>query len=63
MFIGKYKDYCVAHLAVIDDTMKFLTSLVNAVSVGAVDDEDEPLSSCVIVPPEGTDFVLATDVL
>ncbi len=36
---------------------------VDAIPVGAVDDEDQTLSSCVIVAPKRTDLVLATDVL
>ena len=51
------------HLPIIDDPVELLSSLVYPVPVRAVHDEYEPLSAGVIVTPERSDLVLASNIL
>jgi hypothetical protein len=43
--------------------MQLLSGLVDPVSVGAVDDEDQALSAGVVVAPERSDLVLTSHIL
>ena len=42
--------------------MQLLLRLIYALPVLAVDDEDETLSACVVMPPQWSDLVLTTDI-
>ena len=63
MLVGEYQDDAIPHLPVVDDPVELLPGLVDPVAVGAVHDEDETLRPGVVMPPEGSDFILASDVL
>ncbi len=63
LFVRKDKDNCVLHLAVVDDFVQLAARLVNALAVGTVNNKDEALRACVIVPPQRPDLVLPTDIL
>lgn len=62
LLVGKDKQQTLLHLAVGQYPVELLLGLVDAFPVLAVDDEDEPLGAGVVMPPEGADLVLATDV-
>ena len=63
LFVGEDEDDGVAHLSVVDDSVQFLSRFFDPIAIRAVDDEDEALRSCVVMPPQWTDLVLATNVL
>ncbi len=63
LFVGKDKNDCVLHLAVVDDFVQLAARLVDALAIGTVNNEDEALRACVIVPPQRPDLVLTTDIL
>lgn len=42
--------------------MQFLLCFIDSLSVLAVDDENKPLSACVIMSPQRSDLVLASDI-
>lgn len=52
MLAGKYENDGFAHLFDVDDAMQLLSCLVNSVAVSAVDLEDDPLSSRVMMPQQ-----------
>jgi len=62
LFVGKDKEKGVTQLILVEHALKFLTCLDNTVPVVGVDDEDNALGVLEIMPPQGSDLVLATDV-
>mmetsp|Transcript_49447 Transcript_49447/g.91223 ORF Transcript_49447/g.91223 Transcript_49447/m.91223 type:complete len:228 (-) Transcript_49447:128-811(-) len=62
LLVGEDKHNCIAHLILIQHLGELLTSILNSVAVIAVDDEDEAIGACVVVPPEWSDLVLATHI-
>ena len=63
LFVSKDKDDSIPHLAVINDPMKLLPGLINTISISTVHHKYQALGACVIMSPQGTDFVLATYIL
>ena len=63
MLVCENEDDGVPHFSVVDDPMQLLSGLVDPVSVGAVDDEDQALSAGVVVAPERSDLVLTSHIL
>ena len=63
LLVCKYQNDGFSHLPVIDDPVELLPGLVYPVPVRAVHDEDQPLGPSVVMPPQGTDFVLTTNIL
>lgn len=63
LLVGKHQEEAVAHLAVVQDLVQLFARLVDPGAVLRVDDKDEALGAGVVVPPEGSDLVLAADVL
>lgn len=59
LLVGEDEDDGVPHLPVVDDAVQLLAGLVDAVAIGAVHHEDQPLRARVVVPPERADLVLA----
>lgn len=62
LLVGEDEDDGVPHLPVVNDAVELLAGLVDAVAIGAVHHKDQPLRARVVVPPEGTDLVLAPDI-
>jgi hypothetical protein len=46
LLVGKYQEQAVLHLAIVDDTMKFLLGLLDARAVRRVNNEDQTLGAC-----------------
>ncbi len=63
LFVGEDEDDRFSHLAIVDYPVQFLTPLVYPVPVGCIDDENQRLGTRVVVPPQGSDLVLPTDIL
>lgn len=63
LLVGKHQEEAVAHLSVVQDLVQLFARLVDPGAVLRVDDKDETLRAGVVVPPEGSDLVLAADVL
>lgn len=62
LLVGKHEEQAILHLAVVDDAMQLLAGLLDARAVRRVNDEDEALGAAKVVPPEGANLVLASDV-
>lgn len=63
LLVGKHEEEAVSHLAVVQDFVQLFARLVDPGAVRRVDDKDEALGPGVVVAPEGSDLVLAADVL
>ena len=63
LLVGEYKYDGFPHLPVIDDPVELLPGLVYPVPVRTVHHEDEALGACVVMPPQGADFVLTSNIL
>ncbi len=62
LLVGEDQDDCVAHLAVVNNAMQLLSSLVDPVAIRTVHYEDQALGAGVIVPPKRTDLILTAHV-
>ena len=62
LLVGENEEQAVLHFTVAQYALELVLGLVDALAVLGVDDEDKALSAGIVVPPEGTDLVLATDV-
>lgn len=63
LLVGKHQEEAISHLSVVQDLVQLFARLVDPGAVLRVDDKDEALGAGVVVPPEGSDLVLAADVL
>lgn len=63
LLVRKHEQQTILHLPVVQDLVQLGPRFVDPVAVLRVDDEDESLSACVVVSPQGTDLVLPADVL
>merc|ERR1719515_88698 len=62
LLVREDEKHGVAHFLLVEHLGELLAGILDTVSVVAVDDEDEALRVLVIVAPERTNLVLATDV-
>jgi len=62
LLVGEDQEHGVPQLVLVQHSLQLLTSLNNTVAIVAVDDEDDALRVLEVVPPEGSDFVLASDI-
>ena len=62
LLVGKDEEGGVAQLVLIEHALQFLTSLNHTVAIIAVHDKDDALGVLEVMPPQGSDLVLATDV-
>ena len=62
LLVCKDKENSVPELILVQHSMKLVASLSRTVPVVGIDNKDEPLRVLEVVPPEGSDLVLATDV-
>lgn len=62
LLVGKHKQQAVLHFTVAQYTVQLLLRFVNSFPVLAVNDEHEALCSGIVVPPEGPNLVLSSDV-
>ncbi len=62
LLVGEDQDDCVAHLAVVNNAMQLLSSLVDPVAIRTVHYEDQALGAGVIVPPKWTYLILPAHV-
>merc|ERR1740123_300646 len=62
LLVSKNEECCFAHFVFIQHLGQLLTCILNTITVVAVDHVDEAICSLIIVPPERTNLVLATDV-
>ena len=62
LLIGKDEQHCILQLVLVEHPMQLVSRLRNTVSIVTVYDEDQGLGVHVIVAPEWSDPILATDV-
>lgn len=53
----------MSHFSVRQNSMQFIPGFVHSGTIATVDNENKALRSCIIVPPQGPDFILATHIL
>lgn len=63
LFVCEYQNNGFSHFSVVDDSVQFLSCLVDPIAIGTVHYVDKTLRPRVIVPPERSNFVLSSDVL
>lgn len=62
LLVGENKEQSVTQLVLVKHALQLLTCLGNTLSVVRVDDEDDTVRVLEVVPPEGADLVLSSDV-
>merc|ERR1719271_2026173 len=62
LLVGEDEEHRVAHLLLVQHLRELLACVLDAVTVVAIDDEDEALRVLVVVAPQGADLVLAPHV-
>jgi len=62
LLVGENQKNGVPQLVLVQHALQFLPGLDDTVAIVGVDDEDDALSVLEVVPPEGADLVLASDV-
>jgi hypothetical protein len=62
LLVGENQENGVAQLILVEHALELLTGLNNTVTIVGVDDEDDTLGVLEVVPPQGTDLVLTTDI-
>lgn len=62
LLVGEDQEHGVPELVLVEHTLKLLTGLNDTIAIVAVDDEDDTLGVLEVVPPEGADLVLASDI-
>ena len=62
LLVGEDQEESISQLVLVEHALQLLTSLDNTVTIVAVDDEDDTLGVLEVVPPQGADLVLATDI-
>ena len=62
LLVGKDQEDGVPELVLVQHALQLLPGLDNTVAIVGVDDEDDALRVLEVMPPEGPDLVLATDV-
>ena len=62
LLVGKDEEEGVPEFVLIQHTLEFLAGLGNTLSIVGIDDEDDTLGVLEVMPPEGSDLVLSSDV-
>lgn len=62
LLVGEDQEEGVPQLVLVEHALKFLPSLGDTVTIVAVDDEDDTLGILEVMPPQGADLVLTTDI-
>jgi hypothetical protein len=62
LFVGEDEKESIAQLVLIQHALEFLSSLDDTIAIVGVDDEDDALGVLEVVPPQGSDLVLPTNV-
>ena len=62
LLVGKDQQQGILHFAVLNDTGQLSASLVHAIAIDRVNDEDQALGAREVVSPQRTDLVLTADV-
>jgi len=62
LLIGEDEENSFPEFVLVQHAVQLFLGLTNSLPIVAVDDEDQPLRVLEVVPPEGSDLVLATDV-
>jgi len=62
LLVGEDKKDSIAELILVEHALEFLTRLDNTITIVAIDDEDDTLRVLEVVPPEGADLVLSTNI-
>jgi hypothetical protein len=62
LLVGEDKENGVSELVLVEHALEFLSGLDDTVTIVGIDDEDDTLSVLEVMPPEGSDLVLTTDI-
>ena len=62
LLVGEDQENGIPQLILVEHALELLTSLNNTVTIVGVDDEDDTLGVLEVVPPQGADLVLTTDI-
>lgn len=62
LLVCKDEEDGITKLVLVEHAVEFVVGIGNAVTIVRVDDEDQPLRVRVVVAPQRTDLVLATDI-
>jgi hypothetical protein len=62
LLISKDKEQSVPQLIFIQHALQLLTSLIDTITIVAVDDEDDALRILEVMPPQRPDLILTADI-
>jgi hypothetical protein len=62
LLVGEDEKERIAQLVLIQHALEFLSSLDDTIAIVGIDDEDDALGVLEVVPPQGSDLVLPTNV-
>jgi len=62
LLVGEDQEESVPELVLVQHALQLLARLNDTIAIIAVDDEDDALGVLEVMPPEGADLVLASDI-
>lgn len=62
LFVGKYEQYSITQFVFVQHTLQFVTGFADTYRIVTVDDKDDTLGILEVVAPQGTNFILTSDV-
>eukprot|EP00438_Fugacium_kawagutii_P031882 Skav227550 [mRNA] locus=scaffold3241:16004:27349:- [translate_table: standard] len=62
LLVGEDQEHCISHLVLVEHFVQLLSGIFNAVTVIAVHHVDQAIGSLVVMAPQRTDLVLASDI-
>jgi len=62
LLVGKHQQDCVTQLVFVDHAVQLITSLTDTVAIVTVHHEDQALGVLEVMPPEGANLVLTTNI-
>jgi hypothetical protein len=62
LLVGENQEDSVPQLILVEHALQLLTSFNDTVTIVTVDNEDDTLSILEVVPPQGANLVLSTDI-
>lgn len=62
LLVGEHQQEGILHFAIVNDLVELRTSFLQASSVARIHHENQTLCAGVVVTPQGTNLVLATDI-
>jgi hypothetical protein len=62
LLVGEDKEKRITEFILVQHALQFFPGFDDTVAIVAVDDENDTLGVLEVVPPEGTDLVLTTDI-